>query len=58
MLWAARSEAGVRLVVLTRLAGDAEPFTLVLLSGVESAQVESSATVITDAPLTLRFDVR
>jgi hypothetical protein len=48
----------VRLVVLTRLAGDAEPFTLVLLSGVESAQVESSATVITDAPLTLRFDVR
>lgn len=58
MLWAARSEAGVRLVVLTRLAGDAEPFTLVLLSGVESAQVESSATVVTDAPLTLRFDVR
>ncbi len=57
-LWAGRSESGLRLVVLTRLAGDSEPFTLVLLSGVESPQVDATATVVSDAPLTLRYDVR
>ncbi|MEZ4325143.1 MAG: hypothetical protein R3B40_08010 [Polyangiales bacterium] len=57
MVWALRSSDGLGVVVLTRLPGDAEPFTLVLMTSLESVNVQATPTPVTDAPLTLRFDV-
>jgi hypothetical protein len=56
-LWAGRSPDGLRVVVLTRLAGDGEPFTLVLMSQLESPSVQAAPSAVIDAPLSLRFDV-
>lgn len=56
-LWAGRSPEGLGVVALTRRAGDGEPFTLVLMSSLSSVNVEASPTSVSDAPLTLRFDV-
>ncbi len=56
-LWAGRSPDGLRLAVLTRLAGETEPFTLVMMRGTEPSEVSPTPTPVRDAPLMLHFEL-